>query len=112
MGTEEAAIFTTDSIGGSGAVKSLIKEYNPRRNTGSLPIIALKSRSYTNDWGLQHVPVFHVAGWTPPGTTTRESPPIAAVDVNASAVKAISDRAAAEAAAAPKNRDLNDDIPF
>ena len=51
MGTEEAAIFTTDSIGGSGAVKSLIKEFNPRRNTGSLPIIALKSRSYTNDWG-------------------------------------------------------------
>jgi hypothetical protein len=107
------AIFTTDSVGGTQAVKALIKEYAPRRSTGSLPIVALKTRSYTNDYGLQHVPIFAVVGWTPPGTTNGSSPPTApAIDVNASAVKTISDRAAAEAATAPTNSDMSDDIPY
>lgn len=113
--TEEAAIFTTDLVGGSQAVKALIKEYNPRRNMGSLPIVALKTRSYTNDYGPQHAPIFSVVGWTAPDATG--SPPIApaVVDVNAAAVKAISDKAVAElaaAAAAPKNSDTDDEIPF
>ena len=113
---ETAVIFTTDTVGGEQAVKALIKEYSPRRNTGSLPIIALKSRSYTNGFGLQHAPILGVVGWTPPGTTG--SPPItpaAAIDVNAAAVKAITDKAAAAAAAeavAAKNSDTNDKIPF
>ena len=112
--TETAVIFTTDTVGGEQAVKALIKEYTPRRNTGSLPIVALKSRSYTNSYGAQHAPVLSVIGWTPPGATG--SPPIApapAIDVNAAAVKAITDRAAAEAAAeaaAPKNSVMDDEI--
>jgi hypothetical protein len=113
--TEEAAIFTTDSTGGSQAVKALIKEFNPRRNTGSLPIIAVKSRSYTNEYGIQHAPVFAVIGWTPPDTSTASPPTAPAIDVNAAAVKAITDKAAAEAAAeatADKNSDMDDDIPF
>ena len=96
-------------------MKALIKEYNPRRNIGSLPIVALKTRSYTNDYGPQHAPIFSVVGWTAPDATG--SPPIApaVVDVNAAAVKAISDKAVAEsaaAAAAPKNSDTDDEIPF
>ena len=114
--TEEAAIFTTDTTGGTQAVKALIKEFNPRRNTGSLPIIAVKSRSYTNEYGIQHAPVFAVIGWTPPDANMTGSPPIApAIDINAAAVKAITDKAAAEAAAeaaAPKNSDMDDEIPF
>jgi hypothetical protein len=116
--TETAAIFTTDSVGGAQAVKALIREYNPQRNTGSLPIVALRTRSYTNDYGLQHAPIFGIVGWTPPDASVTGSPPIApaaAIDVNAAAVKALTDKAAAEAAAeaeAPKNDDMNDDIPF
>ncbi|WP_027547292.1 hypothetical protein [Bradyrhizobium sp. WSM2254] len=106
--TGDAAIFTTDTVGGSQAVKALIKEYHRRRNTGSLPIIALKSRSYSNEWGVQHVPVFHIVRWTTP---TSELPPTApATDVNASAVKSISDKPATDADD-PKN-EMGDDIPF
>ena len=52
-----------------------------------------------------------------PRLDTTGSPPIApaaAIDVNAAAVKAITDKAAAEAAeaAAPKNSDMDDEIPF
>jgi hypothetical protein len=110
--TETAAIFTTDSVGGSQAVKALIREYSPQRNTGSLPIIALKTRSYTNDYGIQHAPIFGVVGWTPPGASAGSPPiaPAAAIDVNAAAVKAITDRAAAETAN-PKD-DMDDEIPF
>jgi hypothetical protein len=108
--TEAACTFTTDSVGGSQAVKALIKEFNPRRATGSLPIVALKSRSYSNDYGLQHAPVFQNVGWTPPGATTESPPTAPAIDVNANTVKAISDKAAAEAA--DPNSDMEDEIPF
>ena len=115
--TELASIFTTDSEGGTQAIKSLIKEYAPRRNTGSLPVVALRTRSYTNRYGPQHVPIFSVVDWTPPGATTASPPTAPAIDGNAAAVQAITDRAAAEAeaeaeTAAPSNSDRKDEIPF
>ena len=96
-------------------MKALIKEYNPQRNTGSLPIIALKTRSYTNDYGPQHAPIFSVVGWTPPDASATRSPPIApaaTIDVNAAAVRAISDKAAAEAAAEAAAHKNDIDAPF